>query len=83
MQDVDTGVAGEAERALIAQVATRPASFAALLCGSSPAGHALQEMADGHSATRRMRAFALLTAAAASSSANAEQLKQSGEKQWS
>ncbi|KAF6252628.1 hypothetical protein COO60DRAFT_1552102 [Scenedesmus sp. NREL 46B-D3] len=78
LQDSDTGVAGEAEKGLAAQVAARPGSFAALLNGASPAGQALQGMLGSSSATQRMRAFALLTATAASSSSNTEQMKQSG-----
>jgi hypothetical protein len=81
LQDNDTGVAGAAEKALAAHVAAQPGSFTALLNSGSPAGQALQEMLDSSSATQRMRAFALLTAAAASSSSNAEQLKQSGKPQ--
>jgi hypothetical protein len=79
LQDTDTGVAGEAEKALVAHIAAKPSAFAALLNGTSPAGHSIKEMLDSSSATQRMRAFALLTAAAAGSSSNAEQLKQSGE----
>lgn len=81
-QDRDTGVAGEAENALIAYVAAHAAAFQDLITGSSPAGAELLRLADEGSSTQRMRVFALLTAAAAATnSSNVEQLKQSGKQQ--
>eukprot|EP00878_Enallax_costatus_P036633 GHUV01041159.1.p2 GENE.GHUV01041159.1~~GHUV01041159.1.p2 ORF type:complete len:108 (+),score=50.99 GHUV01041159.1:672-995(+) len=78
VQDSDTGVAGEAERALIAHAAEHPPAFQGLITGSSPAGADLLQLADEGSSTQHMRVFALLTAAAADNSSNVEQLKHSG-----
>eukprot|EP00878_Enallax_costatus_P031823 GHUV01034874.1.p1 GENE.GHUV01034874.1~~GHUV01034874.1.p1 ORF type:complete len:217 (+),score=82.71 GHUV01034874.1:98-748(+) len=78
LQDSDTGVAGEAERALIAHAAEHPPAFQGLITGSSPAGADLLQLADEGSSTQHMRVFALLTAAAADNSSNVEQLKHSG-----
>lgn len=75
----DTGIAGAAEKALLAYLHTQPpAAFADLLCGSSTAATQLAELSGSRSATQRMRAFALLVQAAAGSRSHAEQLKQAG-----
>lgn len=78
LADADVAVACTAERALVQLYGAQPAAFAALLAGSCPAAGQLQALADSSNATQRMRAFALLTAAAGAGHANAEQLKQSG-----
>lgn len=81
LQDTDTGVAAEAERALVAHAAGSPAAFQALVTGSTPAGADLLRLMNDGSATQRMRVFALLTAAAATSHSNTEQLRHSGMQQ--
>eukprot|EP00775_Hariotina_reticulata_P013804 gene13804-13925_t len=78
LKDADVGVAREAEVALTAYAAAHPAVLQAWLLGGSTASQQLQQLADSSNATTRMRAFALVIAAAASSAAGVELLKQSG-----
>lgn len=82
LQDSDTGIAAEAEKALVAHTAAVPGIFQSYITGSSPAGARLLQLAEDGSSTERMRVFALLTAAAATSRSNVEQLKHSGGKPW-
>jgi hypothetical protein len=78
VQDADVGVAREAEKSLTRYAAAHPAALQGWLSGSSTAGQELQQLADSSNATTRMRAFALVIAAAASSSAGTEELRESG-----
>jgi hypothetical protein len=75
----DTGIAKAAEKALLSYTQAHPDVLADLLSGSSTAATQLAELSASSSATKRMRAFALLVQAAASSRSHAELLKQAGE----
>eukprot|EP00879_Flechtneria_rotunda_P029188 GHRR01031468.1.p1 GENE.GHRR01031468.1~~GHRR01031468.1.p1 ORF type:complete len:508 (+),score=226.57 GHRR01031468.1:2668-4191(+) len=80
LQDADTGLAGEAEKALVLYFAAHPAAFQVLLSPDSTVGQQLQSMLDGSrgDATQRMRVFSVVMAAAATHNSNAELFRQSG-----